>query len=236
MVIKDILCSASMRLALEVGFSCKPHRAKAFRASFCDDWKVVRLALVHGAHIEVVKDVELNSEGYIDFNACDGAVTDVPGILLTTSNGDCIPIWSCDPVKRCVGLAHAGWRGTLQGVAAQLIRRMKDAYGCKPEDISVHIGPGIGACCFEVGEDVAHSFLERYPWAEGYCYIGSGGKPSLDLKGINAEILTFEGVGEIEISSRCSCCEEDVFYSYRRCADTSRMLAYIGLRRADEGK
>lgn len=236
MVIKDMLRSASLRLPLEVGFSCKPHRAKAFRASFCDDWKVVRLSLVHGAHIEAVGDAELNSEGYIDFEDCDGAVTNVPGILLTTSNGDCIPVWACDPVKRCVGLAHAGWRGTLKGIAASLVRRMKEVYGCEPEDIVAHIGPGIGACCFEVGEDVAQSFLDKYPWAEEYCYAGRTDRPFLDLKGINAQILSLESVGEIEISPLCTCCEEELFYSYRRSADTSRMLAYIGIRGTDEGR
>ena len=118
-------------------------------------------------------------------------------------------------------------RGTLKGVAGSLIQTMRSAYGSDPENILAVIGPGIGACCFEVGFDVADAFTDKYPWAEEYVCAYSGARPHVDLKGINAELLRLEGVAHIEISEHCTCCEPDLFWSHRRCADKTRMLAFI---------
>ncbi|MBQ2084038.1 MAG: laccase domain-containing protein, partial [Firmicutes bacterium] len=90
--------------------------------------------------------------------------------------------------------------------------------------------PGIGACCFEVGPDVAEQFTDAFWWAEDYVYCHPGGRPRLDLKGINAELLMLEGVTKIEISPHCTCCEPEMFWSYRRCKDSTRMLAFIEKR------
>ena len=227
-------------LPVDAGFTCKPLDGKIYRAGLLEKAPVVRLSLVHGAQIAVIRGTDPagaaplradTDEGFLDVYDTDGAVTDLPGVYLATTHGDCIPIWACDPVRGVVGLAHAGWRGTLSGIAGKLVQTMVSVYGCDPADIRTAIGPGIGACCFEVGPEVAEAFTDRYPWAEAFLYDHPGARPHIDLKGVNAELLTLEGVTQIEISPHCTCCEEDLFWSHRRSRDTTRMLAFIEKRK-----
>ena len=223
-------------LPVDAGFTCKPLDGKIYRNSLLAKMPVVRLSLVHGSAVAVIRSVDPDGasgfradmdEGYLDVYDADGAVTDLPGVYLTTTHGDCVPIWVCDPVKGVIGLAHAGWRGTLSGIAGNLVRAMTRTCGSDPADLRAAVGPGIGACCFEVGPEVTEAFTDRYPWTEEYIYAYPGARPHLDLKGVNAELLTLEGVTQIEISPRCTCCEPDLFWSHRRSADKTRMLAFI---------
>ncbi len=227
-------------LPVDAGFTCKPEDGKAYRAKLLQKAPVVRLSLVHGSEIAVIRSTDPSGatpfradtdEGFLDVYDADGAVTDLPGVYLATTHGDCIPIWICDPVRKVIGIAHAGWRGTLAGIAGRLAQTCAKAYGSDPEDLRAYIGPGIGACCFEVGPDVADRFSDRYPWAEDYIYSHPGARPHVDLKGINAELLAMEGVGDIRVSGHCTCCEEDLFWSWRRCGDKTRMLAFIEMRK-----
>ena len=230
------MISVFQDLPVRAGFTCRPADGKVYRADLLKEAPVVRLSLVHGKEIAVIRGAGPEGaapfradtdEEFLDVYDADGAVTDLPGVYLTTTHGDCLPIWACDPVRGVIGIAHAGWRGTLEGIAANLIRTMASAYGCDPADICCEIGPGIGACCFEVGPDVADLFLERFPWAEDFVYGHPGRRPFLDLKGINAELLRMEGAERIGISSHCTCCEPDLFWSHRRSGDKTRMLAFI---------
>lgn len=227
-------------LPVDAGFTCKPLDGKVYRDGLLETSPVVRLSLVHGCAVAVIRSVDPAGapgfradmdEDYLDVYDADGAVTDLPGVYLSTTHGDCIPIWVCDPVRGAVGLAHAGWRGTLSGIAGNLVRTMIRAYGSDPADLRAVIGPGIGACCFEVGPDVAEAFTDRYPWAEEYVYAHPGARPHVDIKGINAELLVLEGVTQIAVSPHCTCCEEDLFWSHRRSGDTTRMLAFIEKRK-----
>ena len=227
-------------LPVDAGFTCKPADGKVYRADLLKKAPVVRLSLVHGASVAVIRSIDPAGapgfradmdEDFLDVYDADGAVTDLPGVYLTTTHGDCVPIWVCDPVKGAVGLAHAGWRGTLAGIAGSLVRTMAAAYGSDPADLRAVIGPGIGACCFEVGPDVAEAFTDRFYWAEDYVYAYPDARPHVDLKGVNAELLALEGVTRIAISPRCTCCEPDLFWSHRRCGDKTRMLAFIGKRK-----
>jgi YfiH family protein len=223
-------------LPVDAGFTTKPADGKAHRDSLKERGTVARLALCHGNDIAVIRSADPGGvtpprayweHGYLTVDDVDGAVTDVPGLILATTHGDCLPIWLCDPSKGVVALAHAGWRGTLAGIAGSLAQACVRAYGCRPEDLKACIGPGIAACCFEVGFNVADAFTDKYPWAEEYVYCPPGRRPHVDLKGINAELLALEGVTETEVSAHCTCCEPDLFWSHRRCADKTRMLAYI---------
>lgn len=217
-------------LPVDAGFTQKPEDAGAFRERLRERGPVVRPGLVHGADIFAVRSAQTGDDGYVPAGDFDGAVTDLHGVYLTASHGDCLPLYACDPQKGAVGLAHAGWRGTLAGIAANLIRAMVREYGCRPRDIRTFVGPGIGACCFEVGPDVAEAFSDKYPWAEEHIYRLPGARPHIDLKGINAELFALEGAEDIEVSPLCTCCESERFWSWRRCADSKRMLAYIALR------
>ncbi len=189
---------------------------------------VIRPCLVHGTYVlAVTKDYLDDKPSYIEVEACDGLVTDIPDVTLTSTHGDCIPVFVCDNVKKVIGLAHAGWRGTADGIAYELAGIMTEKYNCDPKNISAVIGPGIGLCHFEVSEDVAESFLKKQPWCGPFIEKGvSAGKYMIDLKGINAELLRKAGITDIEISPVCT--YEDInCYSYRRNGTQNRMLAYI---------
>lgn len=188
------------------------------------------LGIIHSDIVVTLDDITVHEAiepGRWWVHDCDGAITNKPGLMLTTTTGDCLAVYAYDPVKKVIGLAHAGWRGVLAGMPARLIEKMMDVYGCDPSDMEVWIGPGIGLCCFEVSEDVKEDFLDKYPWAENYTIDLGKGKYKIDLKGISMELLEMTGVENFSVSPECTCCMPERFYSYRRSADKDRMLQYI---------
>ena len=112
---------------------------------------------MHGVRIGVVHDKD-RGRGSLDrasaFQDTDGLVTDVPGVLLTSFYADCVPLYFWDPVTGAVGLAHAGWKGTVGAIAEQMVVRMSAEYGSLPRNIHAAIGPSIGECCYEVDDRV----------------------------------------------------------------------------------
>jgi len=85
----------------------------------------------------------------------DVLITDVPGIALMQRYADCLPVLLYDPVHRAIGLAHAGWRGTLAGVTRKAVQAMRSAFGSRPADLIAGLGPGIGPCCYQVGPELS---------------------------------------------------------------------------------
>ena len=219
---------------IEAYFTQKPDSADATRPALIEAYKnaggrYIRPLLVHGTEIKVIDEafIEDNKDTYIEIPETDGTVTDLHGIALTSTHGDCIPVYAYDPTLGAIGLAHAGWRGTAAGIAGKLIKTMTSVYGSDPESVCAYIGPGIGLCHFEVGSEVADQFKEAYSWSTDFINMKNDGKAMIDLKGINRRILELEGVKHIEISEDCTFCLKDKYYSYRRCEDTDRMLASI---------
>ena len=146
---------------------------------------------------------------------CDGLVTNTPGTALVVFTADCTPILLWDPVTGAVGAAHAGWRGTASGIAAKTVEAMGACFGSRPEDIRAAIGPNIGICHFETDDDVPEAMLSAFG-PEMHAFIRQdGAKYHLDLKGINAWILRHAGVKTIEISTECTFCQCDRFWSHR---------------------
>ena len=94
-----------------------------------------------------------------DLQSIDGLCTNEPGVTLVTYYADCVPLYFLDPVTRSVGLAHAGWRGTVAKIGAVMVEKMAREFGSNPKDIIAGIGPSIGPCCYEVDEPVANQFL-----------------------------------------------------------------------------
>lgn len=152
----------------------------------------------------------------------DGTITNLKNVLLTTVHADCLAVFCYDPVKEAIGLCHAGWRGTCAGIAMEMVEKMEDEYGCDPENLQAYIGPGISQCCFEVGMEVAEDFAENWTFAEDYITRTPGdvanGKCHIDIKGINQEQLELMGIPteQIRVSEHCTCCELELFCSYRR--------------------
>lgn len=163
----------------------------------------------------------------------DALVTAEPGPVLTVTVADCAPVYLLDPVRRAVGLAHAGWRGTVAGAAPAALAEMARLFGTRPRDCLAVIGPCIGPCCYEVDDMVIRPLAARTPrWREAV-RERAGGRWALDLKAANAAILAEAGVPERNIfrSAYCTACRRDLFYSHRgEGGVTGRMAAVIALR------
>lgn len=153
----------------------------------------------------------------VDYEA-DALVTDMPGVTLVVFGADCVTMLLCDPVRRVVAAAHAGWRGTALGIAQKTVERMAADYGCRRQDILAAIGPCIGKCCFETHGEVPTAMTAALGDAAlPYIKELGGDKFKVDLKGLNALWLTRAGVpGEqIDISPDCTMCRPDKYWSHR---------------------
>ena len=191
---------------------------------------------VHGDAVACVdeQDAGRGSQSYDDcIKETDALITDTPGLPLMLCFADCTPIVFLDPEKRAVGIAHGGWKGTVQSIAAKTLARMTEAFGTQPRDVLVGIGPSIGPCCYEVGAEVAARFCAAFPYAEELLLHETDGHVHLDLWEANRQQLLRSGVPEenIEVAGECTCCRHAWYYSYR--ADqgkTGRIAALISLR------
>lgn len=174
-------------------------------------------------------DLEGNSEDG-DGRSCasivvpdtDGTITNLKNVLLTTVHADCLAVFCYDPVKEAIGLSHAGWRGTCAGIAAEMIEKMQAEYGCDTKNMQIYISPGISMCCFEAGMEVAGAFTEKWTFAHEFISRSPedirNEKCHIDLKGINRRQMELAGIpaDQIKVSGHCTCCEPELFCSYRR--------------------
>ncbi len=172
-----------------------------------------------------------------DIRSIDALITSEPGVALTTFYADCVPVLFLDTRKGVIAAAHAGWRGTADAIAAKTVAKMTEAFGCKPHDILAGIGPSIGACCFEVDEPVAAEFRTKLPLSERFIKPSESteGKFYIDLRAINAQLLTDAGIQaeNIETADLCTKCEDALFYSHRRDGNNrGSMAAVIELKRS----
>lgn len=159
-----------------------------------------------------------------DYDSADALVTDVPGIPLIVFSADCNVLLLHDPVRRVIGAAHAGWRGTAAGIAAETVRVMAEDYGCDPADLRSAIGPAIGPCCFETDGDVPEALRAALGVAAEPFMAWNGSKWHIDLKAVNALWLQKAGVTHIDICDHCTACRPDLYWSHRK----------MGLRRGEQ--
>ncbi len=164
-----------------------------------------------------------------DYEA-DALITNVPDLPLVIFSADCIPTLYYDPVTRCIGAAHAGWRGTALGISARTVEAMGRVYGARASDIRAAIGPGIARCCFETDGDVPAAMTAAYG-AEAAPYLTQkeNGKWQVDLKAINAHVLRRAGVlpEHIAVSGACTACDTALYWSHRRLGDARGSLAAV---------
>ncbi len=179
-----------------------------------DRKKLVRSLQIHGNKIKIITDEDVKS-GNLNFSGADGFITDIPGVVLKTSHADCCPVYMFDLVKKVVGLAHAGWRGTVSKIAENLARNFTEKFGSKKENLMCALGPCIGKCCFEVGEGVKNEF-EALNLGMTF-EKNKNNKFNIDLKETNKRILENFGVPSKNIvkSDICSCCNKDWLFSHR---------------------
>jgi len=157
----------------------------------------------------------------------DAAVADGRGYLLGIETADCLPVLFVDARRGVVAAAHAGWRGTVAGVLSQTLAALRRR-GSAPEGLIVAVGPGIGPCCYEVGEDVRKAFG---PEGDRLFRSGPRGREHLDLRAANVRQIEAAGVpnGQIHHVSDCTACTAERYYSYRRDGrGVGRMISFIG--------
>lgn len=172
---------------------------------------------VHGARVAVAGAAE---QGQVLADT-DALVTATPGQGLLLRLADCMPVFFYAPRQGAVGLAHAGWRGTVAGIAARTVQAMMAAFGCRPDEILAGLGPAIGPCCFEVGPEVVAEFEAAFtgPAAAALPEIiarrDARGHAYVDLAAANAAQLRAVGVEHVEAAELCTACRRDEFFSHR---------------------
>ena len=170
---------------------------------------------VHGDTVRKVTRADHRGLKNKDYPACDALITNDPGTALVVFTADCTPILLHDPATGAVGAAHAGWRGTAMGIAAKTADAMVKNFGCDPKNIRAAIGPNIARCCFQTDADVPEAMLAALGEDARPFIRPSGEKFYVNLKGINALWLRRAGVEKIEISTACTVCQSDTFWSHR---------------------
>ena len=161
----------------------------------------------------------------------DGMKTAEKEAFLGILTADCVPILFVAPEAKIVAVVHAGWRGTLAGIALKMIRLLNSQHGISPDRIEAALGPAIGPCCYEVKDDVSRPLVERWGKISDLCVEHRDGKTYLDLRRLNRAILEQAGVRPQHIYQvgPCTSCAPDEFFSYRREKNqTGRQISFIG--------
>jgi YfiH family protein len=150
-----------------------------------------------------------------DYKKADIIFTDRPEVTLYMRFADCVPILLYDPVRAVVGLAHAGWLGTVREAAAAAVRAMTKHYGSRPADILAAIGPSIGPDHYEVGPEVVAQMQQTFGQTGRNLVETRSGKTYLDLWAANRAQLEASGVQRIEVARVCTACHLDDWFSHR---------------------
>ena len=170
------------------------------------------------------------------FSPCDGLITNTPGLALVVFTADCTPVLLYDEETGAVGAVHACWKGTAQDITGKAVEAMQKAYGSKAHSLRAAIGPNIGPCCFETDEDVPNALLETYGEAIMPYIAKRGNKFYVNLKEINAYALIRRGVESIDISTDCTLCQTDRFWSARKHRDNRGSQGAIIVCKGGMGK
>jgi YfiH family protein len=195
------------------------NRRRLCRALGLDFERLTGASQIHGPDVLMVEEADIGRgrdgrPGAVPL--VDGLITDRPGVPLLSMSADCATLLAFDPGRRAVGAAHASWRGTVGGIAANVVAQMGRCFGCRPEDLLVGIGPSAGPCCYEVKEDVRRVAATRIDGVDRLVPRRYG-RFWFDLWATLEEQLAGAGVprGQIEQSRVCTMCDER-FYSHRR--------------------
>jgi YfiH family protein len=190
------------------------------------DGRVVTMKQVHGDGIVEVADTNVKETG-----EADAMVAVKPGVFLGVLTADCVPILVVAPEHRLAAAVHAGWRGTVAGLAAKTVKYLLDNYNVDPGSLQAALGPSIGPCCYEVGDDVVGPLRERWGKLAEASIERPGAKPHLDLRRLNQAILAEAGVPADRVFriGPCTSCASDEYFSYRReRRETGRQMSVIG--------
>ena len=208
--------------------------AKIVSQNVCDmklavgihDGRIITMKQIHGDQIIDVKDRKVKEAG-----EGDGMKTREKEAFLGILTADCVPILFVVREKGIVAVVHAGWRGTLAGIAPKMVRLLENEHGVSPGAIEAALGPAIGPCCYEVQQDVSRPLVERWGKIAELCVEHRESKIFLDLRRLNRAILEQAGVPsrQIFVVGPCTSCAAEDFFSYRReRKETGRQISFIG--------
>lgn len=207
---------ATLNLGLKVGDN--PDNVQENRRKFCeavglDFSKIVASGQVHGDHVAVVDEKNAGQR----LADTDGLVTTTPNLPLLLFFADCVPLLLFDPIRRVIGLSHAGWKGTLQSIGPKTLAVMQRTFGTDPADCLVGIGPSIGPDDYEVDAPVIVEINKFWSEPERFTRTGSPGHWMLDLWNWNRQQMIAAGVkpDNVVISGISTARQPDVFFSHR---------------------
>jgi purine-nucleoside/S-methyl-5'-thioadenosine phosphorylase / adenosine deaminase len=220
---------AELNVSLRVGDD-----AQTVKKNICDmkqavgihDGRIVTMKQVHGDKI-----VELGATIPKEVGEADGMFTTERGAYLGVLTADCVPILFVVPKRKVAGAVHAGWRGTLAGIGAKMVRRFQEKYDVAGADIEAALGPSIGACCYEIQDDVARPLAARWGALANSSMARRDGKGFVNLRELNQKILAEAGIPHSRIHEigPCTSCAGEDFFSYRReRAETGRQISFVG--------
>ena len=190
------------------------------------DGKVVTMRQVHGDNIIEIKDKQLKEAG-----EADGMVTAEPGVYLGALTADCVPLLFIAPKQKLAAAVHAGWRGTLAGIAEKAVGLLKSRYNVDASELEVALGPSIGVCCYEVNDDVARPLMKKWGSLTTPSIAVRDGKSFVNLSRLNRDILREAGVPGKQLFQvgPCTRCAAEDFFSYRReGGETGRQISVVG--------
>ncbi len=208
--IQDDVVQNHQRLAQELGY---------------DYTKLVHMQQIHSNDVKVVS----HHDNFENPPKCDAIVTNKRGIPLMVMVADCAPLLFYDTEKKTIGVAHAGRAGAFSNIVKNVIKVFQDDFDANPSDIIVSVGPSIGVCCYEVGEEI---YKEAKELKFDFAINKKKNRYYLDIRQILQTQLLQEGVKKdnIEISSLCNACNTRDFYSYRVEKKTGRFAGVILLQ------
>jgi YfiH family protein len=217
-----------------------PNDAWRMRQLWCeavglDANTLVTVRQVHGSTVIKAKAPDAGrgaAPGSEPLATGDALITAEPGVALMTLHADCMPILLCDPVAPAVAVVHAGWRGTVAGIAEQTVERLRVVFGVDPGRTIAYLGPANRDCCYDVGDDVVAAWLVYDPSDSAMCLRQIGTKWRFDVEAANRWALLRAGLqpDNIESSEICTQCAEAHWFSHRAQGPrTGRFGAIIGL-------
>ncbi len=194
--------------------------------------RIARMTQVHGAQIARVSRREC-AKKVNDLGEYDGLLTGDTGVALTVMTADCVPILMVAPAHRAAMALHAGWRGTLSGIAATGLATAKSALGIAAHEWEAALGPAIDGCCYEVTADIGAKF-ENHWGSMPDAWRPEGQHGQLDLRRVNARILAQSGVpiNAIHAVGPCTACAHERYFSHRAShGKAGRQASLIGFDR-----
>lgn len=215
---------ASLNLAEHVGDD--PNAVAANRAILFQEIGLTELHYcrqVHGTDVINVVDPALPTSTRPP--EADALVTAQRDVALAIFTADCVPIFILDVTTPAIGIAHAGWRGTLARIAVDTLARMETLFGTVAANCRIHLGPSIQKCCYTVSADLLTQFTDHFGST-----VGNGTNLSLQSANVNQLVEIGLPTAAISVSPFCTACRTDLFYSHRaENGQTGRMLSFVRL-------